>query len=1126
MSLGLPTEKDATEWPLIRQLEAMGWTHLPALTEEGAPVGRDSLRDVVLAGRLREALQRINTLDGQPWLDEHRISQAANVVYRPKATSLLEINRELTDLLVGGTEVDAPEGAANQRARHIDYIDWEHPERNDFVVTSQFTVELPGGQGRKRIKPDLVLFVNGLPLVVIETKAPHQPLTEALDQLRRYANQRNPHGEPEGSERLFRTNQLVVAANYDTAKVGTVTSGAEHFAAWKTVEPAEVADVLGEVGKPADGELSGQETLVGGMLRPAVLLDLVRHFTLFTETGGRTAKIVTRYQQYRAVRRAISRLENGRTRQQDGVQDRRGGIIWHTQGSGKSLTMVFLVRVMRSRARLRPFKIVVVTDRKQLQDQLRATAALTGETARTARTVTEVKQHLSYSGKDLVFAMIQKYRDTEQGSTDSGADSETNTAEDTEEAGEDGSEGASASSGEIKRTMPSLGELNRAENILVLIDEAHRSQSSELHTSLREALPNAALIGFTGTPIVMGRKKRTTKIFGDYIDRYTITESQDDGATVPIRYEGKTTTAAVRDADNLDELFDDMFVEYTDEQLQRIKQRWGTKNQVLEAPELIKRKARSMLWHYVESILPNGFKAQVVAVSRKAALRYRDAFLEARRELLDELDSLEPEQVIPEAIDRVDELPARQRRLVRAHRYRWLIEQLDFAPVISGSHNDPKHYDEWTNASKQDRRIAEFTRKLPRSADDDPTATSPLGFLIVKSMLLTGFDAPVEQVLYLDRHIKEAELLQAVARVNRTSAHKTAGYVVDYYGVAAHLKDALAAYADEDVEGALTSLADEVPEMATRAERLRQVFARHGIHQVTTDEDVEACVQLLADERLRAEFETAFTRFSSAVETIMPRPEAKPYLPMLKAHALVRYETRRRYREDTDGFDPGQVGEKVRELIDTHIAALGVQDKVPPVSITAADFDEKVDALTGDRAKASEMEHAIRHHISEHLDSDPAYYESLAERLQQVLQRFDGQWDQAYDALKPLVEEARRGRGDEDGSGLDPRTQAPFFDLLCALLRQQRGADLDDGTVEVLRSVTVDVVDKISAEIDVVGFWENPNAQHRLRQDVVELLDGYTVEGGELFEWERLDGVSDQVVDLAKSNHRRLTEQR
>lgn len=1087
MAYGLPTEEQGVELPLLAQLHAMGWREIAADTD-----GRTSLRETVLTNRLRAALRRINLRAGQPWLDNSRLAQALDPLLRPQASSLIDINRELTGLLVSGTYVSAPDGADNRRDVRVRYIDWDEPANNEFIAIRQFRVELPGGQEHRTIRPDVVLFVNGIPLVVIEAKRQgvSDPILAAITQLRRYANQRAGDGPPEGSERLFHTNQLVVATSYDEARAGTFTSGGEHFAEWKTVHPATEQEVLAELGRPA-GPLSKQEMLVAGMLRPAHLLDLVRHFTLFMAVNGRTVKVVARYQQFRATRRAIDRLLTGATRARDGEHDRRGGIIWHTQGSGKSLTMVFLVRVMRSHPALTGFKVVVVTDRAQLQRQLAETAALTDETVRTTRAVKEVSGLLAETGKDLVFAMIQKYRGSEDDSVDAMADA--------------------------GRAMASLGELNTDERIVVLIDEAHRSQSSALHASLRQALPNAALIGFTGTPIIMGKRKQTTAVFGDYIDQYTIKESEADGSTVPIMYEGRTTKAGVRDGADLDELFEDMFDEQTADQQDQIRKRWGTKNSVLEAPELIGRKAADMLRHYVDVVLPNRFKAQVVAVTREAAVRYRAAFVAARDTLLAEIDALSTDLRTAAAADEVAQRNTKKARLIRAARYRDLIASLDFIPVISGKHNDTPHLTAWTNEVQQRSVIERF--RVPLGTAEGPD----VAFLIVKSMLLTGFDAPVEQVLYLDRHIKEAELLQAIARVNRTAPGKPVGYVIDYYGVAEHLRVALAAYATQDVAGALGSVADEVPRLADRSQLVREIFQQRGIDQFTTDDDVEACVELLADERLRAQFEARFKLMSTSMEIVLPRPEALRHVPAFKQFGRIRYETRRRYRED-DGFDVSIYGEKVRRLIDEHVTALGVSTRIPPVSITAADFDAKVGDLRSDRAKASEMEHAIRHHIREHLDEDPVFFESLSQRLDTILKQFEGQWEQLDLALMDLVAEARAGRQADD-SGLDPEREAPFFDLLRRAVDAE-ARKLGPGVEEVLRAMTVDLVRRISTDIAVVGFWENANAQDELRKRIVHRLDGQYLNGVDVFVWESLEQLADRMVELARNNRTRLTASR
>ncbi|WP_446212208.1 type I restriction endonuclease subunit R [Micromonospora sp. IBSANI012] len=1074
------------ELPLLTQLTAMGWSHIEGSKSDPGATGRSSFRETILQSRLRAALRTINlNQNGEPWLDDHRLSQAVASLTRPKASKLIEINEELTERLLLGSTVDGVEGWDRGRDRTVQFIDWERPERNEFLVINQFRVDEPGGQQHKYIAPDLVLFVNGIPLVVVEAKAPGivEPMVKAIEQLRRYANQRGA-ASPEGNERLFHLNQFVVASCFERAMVGTFTSEAEHFAEWKTTEPTPEADVAAALHVPS---LSSQQRLAAGMLHPERLLDLVRHFTLFMPVGSRTVKIAARYQQYRAVRRAIDRLCMGKTRAEDGEQDRRGGIVWHTQGSGKSLTMVFLVRAMRTHRDLVRFKVVVVTDRTDLQRQLSETANLTGETVYVGKSVAGVRQLLVRPGKALVFAMIQKYRNPQARKQDAEA-------------------------------LQSLGVLDRSQDIVVLVDEAHRSHGSALHAHLLEALPNCARIGFTGTPIIMGKKKFTHAIFGDYLDQYTILESQEDGATVPILYEGRTVQAAVRDARDLDEVFDDMFVERSADELEAIKRRWATKGNVLEAPKLIQAKARNMLRHYVDVVLPNGFKAQVVASTRRATVRFREALLVAREQLVAELDDLPAHLRTADAADRADQFKARTARLVRAWPYRDLIARLEFIPVISGAQNDKEELARWTDKDRQEAVIDQF--KLPLSTKEaDPGRGSPVAFLIVKSMLLTGFDAPVEQVLYLDRHIKEAELLQAIARVNRTAARKRAGYVVDYFGVADNLKSALAAYAEKDIEGALSSVVDEVPLLAERHQRVRNLFLERGIDRFDAEADQEACVQALADERLRAAFEAALKQFTTSLETVLPRPEALPHVPGAKTFGAIALTARRRYRDDL-GFDPSLYGEKVRRLIDDHIEALGIDQKIPPISITATDFDEKVAGLRTDRAKASEMEHAIRHHLRGHLEEDPEYYGQLSERLEEIIQELGDQWDQLVLALGELLPQVRAGRQSEE-SGLDPQTEAPFYDILKREASDE-GRALTPPTEAVLRQVTIDLVQHIKLEIRLVGFWHNPHAQNTLRNQIIRMLDDQRIDGGDLFDFDRLPPLADRLVELAKANRARL----
>ncbi len=1078
-------EFETVEQPFIDQLVGMGWKHTTGNLDFPSASGRESFREVLLRDDLRKALRKINLDDdGKQWLDDGRIGQAVSALERLGAPKLMEANVAATALILKGTEVEGLADRDHGRAPTVHYIDWDQPENNTFRVVNQFRVDEPGGQAKKFIVPDLVLFVNGIPLVVVECKSPGipEPMEEAIDQLRRYANQRTPGEANEGNEQLFHYNQFVVGTCFEHARAGTFTSESVHYLEWKDTSPTPMATVAKQLGVKA---LSSQQMLVAGMLRPAHLLDIVRHFTLFTETAeGRRIKVVGRYQQFRAVQNAVQRLLTGKTRTEDGEHDRRGGIVWHTQGSGKSFTMVFLVRKMRTNPTLRRFKVVVVTDRKTLQTQLSDTAELTGETVRVARKAAELKQRLAEKGPALVFATIQKYHGT------------------------DDDEAGGADDG-IRDTAEDLGEfpvLNEDDGILVLVDEAHRSHASALHANLLKALPNCARIGFTGTPILMGARKRTHEIFGEFIDKYTIRQSEQDGATVEILYEGRTTESALSDGRDLDEFFEDMFRERTAQELEAIKQKYATKGHVMEADALIVAKARNMLRHYVDNVLPSGFKAQVVAVSRRAAIRYYDALLTARAELVAEVEALDAHTLALDAGERLG-LPERTQFLLRAHDRLELLKELEFAPVISGGNNDPGGWKEWTDGGKIDARIARF--KLPLR-HLDPAKRSPLAILIVKSMLLTGFDAPLEQVLYLDRHIQRHELLQAIARVNRSAPKKTKGIVVDYYGVARHLKEALAVYAAEDVEGALRSFEDEIPKLRDRHRRVLELFRSRGVAGIA---DVEACVQVLADERLRAEFQVKLREFLTTFDLVMPRPEGLPFVKDAKQIGFIQMRARNRYDRDRPLIGR-EVGEKVRKLIDDHVVSLGIDPAVPPISITDVDFGKHVDALRSDRAKASEMEHALRWHIRRHFDEDPERYQRLSEKLEKILGELKDRWAEAQLALRDLVAEAEAGR-QRDASGLDPETEAPFL----GVLKQEvgGGGELPADQVSELAKLIVELVAHVRQEIALKDFWKNAHAQEVLRKSVFQMLDDE-----DILPLERLGAVADRILELAKANHAKL----
>lgn len=1094
--MALGPEYLQVEKPLIDQLKGMGWLHRAGAPPEAfeptdpAASGRESFSEVFVTQQLRDAIYRLNLdPDGNPWLTGDRLSQAVSALTRIGSTSLLEANQQATELLLKGTTVAGRPGWDNGREQWIKYIDWDNPLNNDFTVISQFKVSIPGAGG-KSIIPDVVLFVNGIPLALVECKKPggHEAISQAIKQHQRYMDSRGAQ-TPEGNPKLFHTMQLLVATSGEYARLGSITSGPEHYAIWRDPYPMDLDELAQRLKKRSKSAVTQQDILAGVVLEPIRLLDIVRNFVTFMQTDeGHTVKVVPRYQQYRAVCKAIHGLRTGKTRQEDGLQDRRGGVVWHTQGSGKSLTMVFLVRKLRNTPGLADTKVVIVTDRKQLQDQLSKTMNLTGEHIDEAKKVSQAKTKLRRHGAGVLFVMIQKQQDVQarKQHADDLADS--------------------------PRT-PSLGELNTDESILVLIDEAHRSHSSTLHKNLLKALPNCARIGFTGTPIIRRAKKTTLEIFGNdtYIDVYKLTDAEQDGAVVPVLYSGQFVKGAVHDGRDMDEFFEDMFAELSDDDRQKLQQRYATKGDVMESKELVAAKARSMLRHYVAAILPNGFKAQLVAYSRRAAIRYRDALVHARDELVTEIEAL------PEATRNSDpeSLPRRKAFLVRAARRLDLIRAMDFIPVISPDQNDGPEYTAWTDTDKQKTAIDAFVQPFP---EEPGQGIKPPAFLIVKSMLLTGFDAPVEQVLYLDRSMRDAELLQAVARVNRPAgARKNNGFVMDYVGITRHLTEALKAYSSEDVQGVLRNISDEIGHLGPRCDRIRMLFTSHGVTPASSEDRIEDCVALLEDPQLRDEFETDLQEFASTVDTVLPLPDVDPYLPDLKLFTEIALRARRRYRVDDGAFDPSLYGEKVRELLDEHIVSLGVEQTLPPVSVTSADFRRKVEAMTSHRARASEMKHAIRHHIDVHFGEDPARYRRLSERLEQILAEQKENWEEQASLLSELLEDVEAGAAGGASSDDPPLGEVEY--ALYGVLLEETATDgvITPDQKQALGATARSLYELAAQRTTRVAFWTKPVDQEDFKRELAAFLaEGAVCPPAQAMK------LADRLFDVIKANRRRF----
>lgn len=1175
-----PNEYTEVERPLLMQLEAMGWQYVQGDIDYPEKTFRERFRDVLLSPRLREAIRRINRDDdGNEFLDDVTIERAIQELERTTRHSLLGRNEELAEKLITGVHVERAEGGSDsvQRRQHVKFIEFDpqHTDCNEFLAINQFRVDFVGRTGF--VIPDVVLFVNGIPLGVVECKSPsiEEPMQEGINQLLRYSNNRPEVHEPEGVEHLFLFNQLMVSTWFYEARVSTLGAGYKHYMEWKDTHPIPEEQVRQELDKP-EGKLKSQEILTAGMLRPAHLLDILRNFVVFSQDDeGRPIKIVSRYQQFRAVQKAVDGLQGNRSKLDGAAEDERGGIIWHTQGSGKSITMVFLVRKMRTLAGLRAFKVVVVTDRSQLERQLKDTARMIGEAVRPNeqdRKLGEsasdrVKRILTEKGPDLVFCMIQKNQDydaqtevltyeipvtpprgaltaaedgenhvdhpvkdeghsastrpedSEGGDLDRPSDESDSVNEDNlrskEHEANDRQRGHTRTLKVSVRDYDDYPVLNEDDKILLLIDECHRSQAKTLHANLMKALPNAAKIGFTGTPVSKSTAAGTLSIFRRFIDTYPLQQAVDDEATVRILYEGRVPEGMVERAEELDQMAGIEFAEYTESEQQLIMQKYATQKRVLEAPKLIECKARDMLRHYASRILPDGFKAQLVATSRLAAIRYQKSLEDARDELVADLESLDPTLLTLDE-DQLKTLDADTRALVLAHPYLDRVRGLEFAAVISHDHNDPPSWRQWSDKSNHEEFERRF--KLPFE-HTDPEKRSNLAVLCVQNMLLTGFDAPIEQVMYLDRAIYEHDLLQAIARVNRTRDGKHCGYVVDYVGIAQALHDALQGIDEDTIDGAeIENIRDEIPRLEARHARVMDVFTGRGIADIR---DIEACVDLLVDVQIRAEFINRLRDFLVSLGILMSRPEALPYLRDAKILGFIAKVAANLYRDDQLNLLGVEI--KVRQLIDQYISAQGIDPRIPPIEITDVGFEDYVRRRPSSRSRASEMQHALRHHIRIHLNEDPEFFRTLSEKLDEILEQLKENWEELERVLIRFIrEEVARGRSQEI-EGLDPKLQAPFFGVLKERYDQESGNPLAPESPEFseLVQLTVELVDQIREQIRTVDFWRDDVSRRQLETMVYNTIRRRRCDGNKLFN-EAVRELATRVVDLARHRHRWL----
>ncbi|WP_318617140.1 type I restriction endonuclease subunit R [Sporosarcina sp. YIM B06819] len=927
-------EYTEVELPFIEQLKGYGYLHMqgPELEAE-----RSSKATIVLEQRFSKAIRALN-----PWINDANVEKVAKQFVSLQAEDTWHANKTIFEWLFGqGISVlqDVGGGKKNQT---VALFDFEHPDNNEFLVVNQLSIENANGT----IRPDIVLFINGLPLVLVECKSPKvqvdKQLPEGVRQFERYM---------QTNDKLFWYNQMLIVTSRDRARAGTVFAKAQHYGLWKDPYPLTLDEV---------GSTRAQEVLVAGMLRKESLLDLMRNFIVF---DGKVKKLA-RYQQYRAVNKAIDRIL---TKDKPAL---RGGVVWHTQGSGKSLTMVYLAMKLRRQTKLQNPMLVIVTDRQDLDEQITTTFTQSGFPNPTqAASVADLKQQLAKGAGSTVMTLIQKFQ------------------------------------GDEEKQFPLISD---SHNIIVMTDESHRSQYKGLAMNMRKALPNATFIGFTGTPIEK-EKRSTTGKFGAYIDKYTIEQAVEDGATVAIFYESRLPNLHVK-GESLDELFSRSFHEYDEETREKIKQKYVNDELLLTSPDRMREIALDMVRHYEDKILMNGYKAQVVAVSRRAAVEYK--------KLIDE----------------------------------FAAGQFETAVIFSAGQNDSEEMRNYHISKEEEKNlIARFKKPM----DEDK-----LAMLIVCDKLLTGFDAPIEQVMYLDKPLREHNLLQAIARTNRKyDDNKSYGLIVDYFGVSRFLDQALEIFSANDVKGALQSIDDELPRLEQRHRAALRYF--DGVKTA----DLEAAILRLTDEDVRADFDIAYKRFAQSMDKVLPSPKAERFTGDLKHLGAIRQLAKSRFAID-DGMDISECGEKVRRLVQNYLYSEGI-DARDPVSILDVSFKEELEKNVKPETKAAQMEHAIKKEISIRIDEDKVFYTSLKEKVEQLIEKYKERQMTIFELLEKL-EEAREAImtkvSGKTESGLTS-LQEPYYNKLMEVH--------EESATYNLKEIAVDVHQFIDETVSPISDWSS-----------------------------------------------------
>ncbi|MGP4072887.1 type I restriction endonuclease subunit R [Piscibacillus sp. B03] len=994
-------ELSTSQQPAIDILTGMNYQYLP--TEEAERM-RGNLYNVLLKDILKKKLHELNDYEykGETYpFSDGNIEQAIRDLDESLTDGLVKTNEKIYESMMLGRSYteNLPDGS--KKSFSLQFIDWEHFENNDFHVVEEFTVERQDGRGT--VRPDIVLFVNGIPFAVIECKKASVSMAQGVSQMIR--NQGKDY-----APQLFKFVQIVMATNKNETQYATCNTPQKFWSVWKEEHTEWLGTQLSGLVK--ERMVTTQDKNLVSLFHPERLLDITRYFIIF----DKDVKKVARYQQYFAIKEIIKTVE-----QRDDQGKRQSGVIWHTQGSGKSLTMVMLAKYILSELWEYNPKVVVVTDRVELDKQIHKTFNHSRLKASQATSGKHLVNLINDNNADVITTLVHKFD-----------------------------------------TAAKNQEPIESKDIFVLVDESHRTQYGELNIKMKKVFPNASYLGFTGTPL-MKKEKNTMIKFGKLIHQYTIADGVEDKAILPLLYEGRMVEQTVNQKAIDNRL--EMITRHLDqEQKDQVMKKWSTFERIASSDQRINTIAFDINEHFMNNYKTQGsnFKAMLATNSKIEAIRYLEAF--------DELGDL------------------------------------NCAVVISPP--DQREGHEAVDVKSKDKIQLFWKRMMDRYGDADSYEDSikdefvngdDIDLLIVVDKLLTGFDAPKASVLYVDKVLKEHNLLQAIARVNRLYEGKDYGVIIDYRGLLEKLDEAMEMYSGsglenfdpKDLKGALHDVISVVGKIRQYHSDLWQIFV-----PVKNKQDTEEYEVLLEEKEKRDDFYDTLSQFSrhmaialesEQVYDALGEDELSRYKKDLKFFQDLRRSVKLRY---SDTVDHKEYEAKMQKLMDQYISSEDMMQITKPVDILDRDkFEEEMNRLGSKRAKADAIRTRLTKSINEKYDENPAYYEKFSERIKKALEDYKEKRiteAEYWQRMNEMKEEYRKGASEDQypsnikGNG---NAQA-FYGVTKDILEEVKEAT---PSYEVVADLALDM-DKIIQDETKVDWHNNTDVHKKIEQELDDLL--------------------------------------